>query len=303
MGRDLVKEYLLQLVVEKGASANTVESYRRDLEKLRRWSGARPVEQLGREDLSAWLRHLAEQGLSARSITRAVAAVRGFYRFLLVDGYRADDPTADLARPRSSPALPRALHLADVERLLAAPPEESLEGVRDRALLELLYATGLRASEIIALAPSDVDMERGLLLVRSGKGQKARHVPFGRSAQEALARYEQRLQRPARAHLFVDARGRGLTRQQVWRIVRRWADRVGVQATPHTFRHSFATHMLEHGADCRSVQMLLGHSDLAATQIYTHVTSARLRAVYDARHPRAHDGARRNAGEREAEQD
>lgn len=287
MGRDLIKEYLLQLVVEKGASANTVEAYRRDLERLRRWSGARPLELLRREDLSAWLRHLAEQGLSARSVERAIAAVRGFYRFLLIDGHRTDDPTADLVRPRSSPALPHALHIEEVERVLAAPSEDSLEGLRDRALLELLYATGLRASEIINLAPADVDMDRGLLLVRSGKGQKGRHVPFGRSAQEALARYEERLKRPARAYLFVDERGRRLTRQHVWRIVRRWADQAGVQATPHTFRHSFATHMMERGADCRSVQMLLGHSDLAATQIYTHVTSARLRAVYDAHHPRA----------------
>lgn len=290
MKRDLIGEYLAHLVVEKGFSDNTIAAYRRDLKALSDWAAPRPLEDLKREDIIAWVRWLAvDRGLQPRSIGRALAAVHSFYHFLQLDGYREDNPTADLRIPRKAFSLPVVLSTEDVERLLAGPNVETIEGVRDRAILELLYATGLRVSELVALAPEDIDFDRGLVLVRSGKGRKQRQVPCGRSALDWLRRYlELSGGGKKRRYLFASAAcGRALTRQQVWRLVRRYAEMAGFWATPHVLRHSFATHMIERGADCRSVQLLLGHADIETTQIYTHLTTRKLREVYDAHHPRA----------------
>jgi integrase/recombinase XerD len=295
MPRDLIREYLSYIRVEKGLSANSLESYRRDLSKLRAWAEGRgrAVEGLGREDLTQLFVSLAREGLAPRSIARAVSAVRGFYRFLLLDGHINADPTADLVTPQGAQKLPRFLTQEEMNRLLEAPDVATAEGLRDRAMLELLYATGLRVSELVSLGANDVDMDAAVLTC-TGKGSKQRRVPVGRSAVSWLEKY-----RAARRtllagkesnRLFVGAGGRPLTRQVVWALLKKHAHGAGVRGvTPHVLRHSFATHLLERGADTRSVQAMLGHSDLATTQIYTHVTSERLRATYEKCHPRAKD--------------
>ncbi|MDQ3806416.1 MAG: site-specific tyrosine recombinase XerD, partial [Acidobacteriota bacterium] len=272
--------------VEKGLAGNSVEAYRRDLGRLRAWAEARgrAVEALGKDDISQLMMSLARGGLAPRSTARVLTAARGFYRFLLLDGHASVDPTAETAAPQSGQKLPRFLTQEEVERLLAAPDVSTPEGARDRAMTELLYATGLRVSELVSLSVSSVDTERGVLQC-TGKGSKQRRVPVGRSALTWLQRYE-----PARrvlldgaesARLFVGPRGLPLSRQTFWATLRKYAERAGLRdVSPHVLRHSFATHLLERGADTRSVQAMLGHSDLQTTQIYTHVTGERLRAVY-----------------------
>jgi integrase/recombinase XerD len=299
MARDLIREYLLYLQVEKGLAASSVESYRGELEKLRAWAAARgrAPEGLGQEELKQFVMSLTRAGLSPRSVGRALSTVRGFYRFLLVDGHLTADPTANLMSPQAGQKLPRFLTEEEMGRLLDAPDVSTAEGVRDRTLMELLYATGLRVSELVSLTRRSIDLERGLLTC-TGKGSKQRHVPIGRGALEWLQKY----QASRRAllggrdseRLFVAGGGRALTRQAVWATLRDYAEGAGLRGvSPHVLRHSFATHLLEHGADTRSVQAMLGHTDLATTQIYTHVTGERLRNVYEKHHPRA----RRAAGE------
>jgi integrase/recombinase XerD len=294
MKRDLIREHLSYVQVEKGLSANSVASYRRDLAKLREWADARGrgVEELGKDDLSQLVMSLARGGLSARSVARTISAVRGFYHFLLLDGHLAQDPTADLVAPIAAQKLPRFLSPEEVERLIeAAGADETVEGVRDRAMVELLYATGLRVSELVGLETSNVEIDRGILSC-SGKGSKQRRVPLGRSSVAWLQNYMGvrglLLEGEESKRLFVGARGRPLTRQQVWSMLKRAAAKAEVPGvTPHVLRHSFATHLLAGGADTRSVQAMLGHSDLATTQIYTHVTGERLRETYERFHPRA----------------
>ncbi|HYN85867.1 MAG TPA: site-specific tyrosine recombinase XerD [Pyrinomonadaceae bacterium] len=293
MPRDLIREHLAYVQVEKGLSANSLESYRRDLEKLRRFaeSKGRGAEALGKEELKQFVMSLTRGGLAPRSAARTVSAVRGFFRYLLLDGHLSADPTADLVAPQSAQKLPRFLTQGDVARLLDAPDTSTHEGVRDRAMIELLYATGLRVSELVSLDTGSVDLDAGVLSC-SGKGSKQRRVPVGRDALAWLQRYA-----PARRalldgreskHLFVGPGGRALTRNFVWAMMKRYAVRAGLEGvSPHVLRHSFATHLLEHGADTRSVQAMLGHSDLATTQIYTHVTGERLRQTYERCHPRA----------------
>jgi len=296
MKRDLIREHLSYVQVEKGLSPNSIASYRRDLAKLRAWAEARGrgVEELGKEDLSRMVMSLSRDGLSPRSLARTISAVRGFYRFLLLDGHLAQDPTADLTAPIAAQKLPRFLTQEDVERLIEAAGADTDEGVRDRAMVEVLYATGLRVSELVSLETANVEIDRGVLSC-SGKGSKQRRVPLGRSAVSWLQKYlgvRARLLRGVESkRLFVGAKGRALTRQYVWAMLRRCAARAGVRGvTPHVLRHSFATHLLERGADTRSVQAMLGHSDLATTQIYTHVTGERLRQTYERCHPRARGG-------------
>jgi integrase/recombinase XerD len=293
MARDLIREHLAYTQVEKGLSANSLAGYRRDLEKLRRWAAERGREaaELGKEDLAQLVMALAREGLSPRSIGRFISAVRGFYRFLLLDGHITKDPTADLAAPLAPQKLPRFLTQEETERLLEAADAATPEGVRDRAILELLYATGLRVSELCGLGPDGVDVERGVVMC-TGKGSKQRRVPLGRSAISWLQRYAgaRRLLLGGREskRLFVGAEGREITRQFVWAMLKECARKAGLRdVSPHVLRHSFATHLLERGADTRSVQAMLGHSDLATTQIYTHVTGERLRSVYEKHHPRA----------------
>src|SRR5919205_814890 len=293
MPRDLIREYLSFLQVEKGLSKNSLESYRRDLARLRATAEAagREPHALTKADLTQFVMSLSREGLAPKSVGRALSAVRGFYRFLLPNAHIKADPTADIMAPHGAQKLPRFLTQHEMERLLEAPDASTPEGVRDRALIELLYATGLRVSELVSLNTSSVDVDRGVLFC-TGKGSKQRRVPVGRSALEWLQRYgaarRALLGGRESQRLFVGYLGRPLTRQNVWAMLKRAAEKVGIEGvTPHVLRHSFATHLLEHGADTRSVQAMLGHSDLATTQIYTHVTSERIRSVYERHHPRA----------------
>lgn len=293
MPRDLIREYLSFLQVEKGLSKNSLESYRRDLARLRAAAevAGREPHLLGKADLTQFVMSMSREGLAARSVARALSAVRGFYRFLLLDGHIKADPSADIARPQGGQKLPRFLTQEEMEKLLEAPDTTTPEGVRDRTLFELLYATGLRVTELVTLPASNVDVDSGVLHC-FGKGSKQRRIPIGRSAVSWLLRYQaaRRVLLAGREsqRLFVGYLGRPLSRQNVWAILKRAAEKSGIEGvSPHVLRHSFATHLLEHGADTRSVQAMLGHSDLATTQIYTHVTSERIRSVYERHHPRA----------------
>lgn len=292
---DLVGEFLNYLRVEKGASENTIESYRRDLAALARFLAQRGSSFLAadRDDLKDFPRRLAERGLSERSAARALSAARSFYKFLLVDGRIERDPTENLESPRPRRRLPRFLNASEVERLLAAPDRSSQLGLRDSAMLEVLYAAGLRVGELVRLRVSDLNLETGYLLC-AGKGNKERIVPLGRPAIEALERYlgEARgkiLKGKASDLLFPSVRGRALSRQQFWKLIKRYGRRAGIRSriTPHMLRHSFATHLLERGADLRSLQTMLGHVDISTTQIYTHVSRERLKEIYRRYHPRA----------------
>lgn len=291
----LVDAYLDHLRIERRLAAHTVESYSRDLAALGRFSDDRGVglATLTRQDLEAFVRQLMTRGLSPRSVARAVACTRGFYRFLVLDRHLAASPADDLRAPHAWPALPKFLTLEEVDRLLAQPDPTSPRGVRDRTLIELLYATGLRVSELLALRPADVNLDAGYLTC-SGKGGKQRIVPIGDEAAAWVRRYQQSarpalLRKGSPPRLFVNARGGPLSRVGFWKILKGYGRLAGLQRdlSPHVIRHSFATHLLDRGADLRAIQMMLGHADLSTTQIYTHVLEARLRAVYDRFHPRA----------------
>ena len=293
---ELADAYLNDLKAGRRLAANTVSSYARDLVLLEGFAVAREtrVDRLGRPDLEAFVRELMASGRAPRSVARIVACVRGFYRFLLLDGHVAANPADDLRAPRSWPALPRFLSTADVDLLLDQPDTTTAIGIRDRALIELLYATGLRVSELVSLQPNDLHLDAGYLTCL-GKGDKERLVPIGSAAVEWVRRY----QRSARSALlgprtsgrvFVNARGGvRLTRVGFWKKLKQYARQAGLprDLSPHVLRHSFATHLLERGADLRSIQTLLGHADLSTTQIYTHILAARLKAVYDECHPRS----------------
>jgi integrase/recombinase XerD len=292
---DLVDAYLSHLTVERRLSPHTIEGYGRDLAQLGEAAAGleQPVELLDRRALEQHVRQLMGEGRSPRSVARAVACLRGFYRFLVVSGRRQDNPAGDLRAPRAWKTLPKFLSIDEVDRLLQSPDTTEPRGLRDRALIELLYATGLRVSEMVNLRQQDLNLESGYLTC-TGKGRKQRLVPVGDEAAAWLTRYLQEgrpalLKRRASPRLFVNARGgAALTRVGFWKILKTYGKRAGVTSSisPHVLRHSFATHLLERGADLRAIQMMLGHSDLSTTQIYTHVLEARLRAVYDKFHPR-----------------
>ncbi|MBD0372739.1 MAG: site-specific tyrosine recombinase XerD [Pyrinomonadaceae bacterium] len=290
--RSLVREYLTYLQVEKGLAGNSLESYRRDLARLEDWAAraGKRVEELARTDLREWIASLSREGLAPRSVSRATSAARGFYRFLMLDGHIKRHPAEDLDTPQANAYLPRYLSEDEMERVLSAPDTATEEGLRDRAMLELMYASGLRISELISLKPSDVDMDAGLLSCH-GKGSKERRIPIGKSATRWLELYRAARLSRSRTHdprLFVNSLGAPLTRQSVWLTIKRYSERAGLEnVSPHTLRHSFATHLLQRGADSRSVQSLLGHSDISTTQIYTHMTDLHLRATYNRHHPRA----------------
>jgi integrase/recombinase XerD len=290
-----IDSYLGYLRDVRRLSPNTVESYARDLAALGAFADKKPtaIEALDRRDLEAFARHLMSSGLSPRSVARAIACVRGYYRFLLLDKRIARDPAEDLRAPRAWPALPKYLDLDDVDRLLAEPDTTSSRGIRDKALIELLYATGLRVSELLSLRPGDVNLDGGYLTC-IGKGDKQRIVPLGQVAAEWVRRYleegrPQLLKKRKSPWLFVNAKGGArLSRIGFWKLLKQYGIRAGVARalSPHVLRHSFATHLLERGADLRAIQMMLGHADLSTTQIYTHVLEARLRTIYDTYHPR-----------------
>lgn len=289
--RDLVREFLTYIQVEKGLSANTIQSYRRDIARLGAWAekNGRRIEKLERKDLREWVARMSREGLAPTSVSRAVSAARGFYRFLMLDGHIKRHPAEDLDTPQRLLHLPQFLNEEEIAALLASPDVKTDEGVRDRAILELMYATGLRVSELCALQTSSVDINTGLV-VCYGKGSKQRSVPVGKSAIGWLQKYlavRRSLDNEAKPNLFLH-RGRALTRQTAWSIVKTHAERAGVpDISPHTLRHSFATHLFQHGADTRSVQAMLGHADISTTEIYTHITDQHMRKAYDRFHPRA----------------
>jgi len=275
-------------------SPNTIESYARDLAGLAAFAekSGREVALLERRDLEAYVRSLMASGLSPRSTARAVACVRGFYKFRAVEQQMESSPADDLQAPRAWAALPKFLDLEEVDRLLAQPDVSTPRGLRDKALIAVLYATGLRVSELISLKLSNLHLQDGYLTC-IGKGDKERIVPVGQDATEWLQRYltdaRPRLVTGASPWLFVNARGTPLSRVGFWKLLKEYGIKAGIarNISPHVLRHSFATHLLDRGADLRAIQMMLGHADLSTTQIYTHVLEARLRAVYDRFHPRA----------------
>jgi len=286
--------YLAHLRVERGLLPATLESYARDLREYSDWLLARKIESLAQVTQVLVLQHLSalqRRGLSRASQARHLAAMRGLHRFAGAEGLAATDPTEGVEATRGARPLPDFLGVEEVDRLLAAPDASTPAGARDRAMLELLYASGLRVSELVALPVVAVDAQLGIVRVR-GKGGKERIVPVGQRAQEALAAYlggpRARLLRSRQSRdLFLTPRGRRMTRQGFWKLLGRHAAAAGLpDVHPHTLRHSFATHLLEHGADLRAVQAMLGHADIATTQIYTHVDRERLKAVL-AKHPRA----------------
>lgn len=278
--------------VEKGLAANSLASYRLDLQKLNT-ELKRAEKEATAEDLGRYVEGLYGQGMSARTVARHIATLRNFYGFLAREGEIAKDPTEFLASPRQWSTLPKYLNGAEVEALLEAPPADKPTGVRDRAMLQLLYATGLRVSELCQLPLSGVERQMGVLRV-TGKGDKQRLVPFGEHAKAALEGYladarPRLLKGRASKYVFVTARGSAMTRQRFWKLLKGYGRQVGIfrSLTPHVVRHSFATHLVEGGADLRSVQVMLGHADISTTQVYTHVARRRLREVVDQHHPRA----------------
>ena len=296
-----VLDFLGYLEFERGLSRNTLEAYRSDLLQLGTYLEREGVDVLDAEHthLAGFLTDLAaghddRPPVAPATLQRKAACLRSFYRHLRREGLLDRDPTADLRAPRKSQKLPHVLGRAEVQRLLAAPRGTDPHALRDRALLEVMYACGLRASEAIDLTLADLDVEAGVLRAR-GKGSKERLVPVGREAVAAVRAYLQRGRPPLvgladEPHLFVNHRGAGLTRQGLYKIVQRHARAAGLEGrmSPHTLRHTFATHLLAGGCDLRSVQEMLGHADVATTQIYTHVSAENLKDVYFRAHPRAH---------------
>jgi integrase/recombinase XerD len=293
----LIDTYLTHLTVERRLASNSIESYARDLNQLAHFAlgQGRSVESLSRQDLERFVRALMSEGRSPRSVAREVACVRGFYRFLVIDGRLPSSPADDLHPPRAWRVLPSYLSVDEVDALITQPDVTTPRGLRDRALIELLYATGLRVSELVGIRPADLNLEASFLTC-TGKGDKQRVVPIGDEAARWVARYLREgrpalLGRRSSPRLFVNAKGGGvgLSRVGFWKILKGYTAQAGLKASlsPHTLRHSFATHLLERGADLRAIQMMLGHADLSTTQIYTHVLEHRMRAVYDSCHPRA----------------
>lgn len=290
-----IHAFLSYIRVEKGLSPSTIAAYGCDLRKLALYSQKRKKSLLEwrRDDVVDFLSGLFRQRLDGRSVARHLVTVRNFFRFALAEGYVNEDPTLNVESPRFRKSLPNYLSLSEVDRLLAQPDQKSRLGLRDKAMIELLYSTGLRASELVGLRVGDLHMEMGCLRCL-GKGNKERLVPVGRPALAAVQEYL-RTSRPELLHgksspyLFLNLRGGRLGRIGFWQNLARYGRRAGlrIRISPHKLRHSFATHLLERGADLRSVQMMLGHADISTTQIYTHVAQERLKQVYKQHHPRA----------------
>jgi len=292
----LLAEFIDYLSVERGLAENTLASYRFDLEAYLSFCKKRQVggiHQAGRNTVMAYLFQLQLEGRLPSTISRHLASLKSFYCYLFREGTMPEDPVAGLESPRPAQKLPRVLSVAEVDSLLAQPRTGEPGGLRDKAMLELLYATGVRVSELVSLNPAHLNLENGFIRCL-GKGSKERIVPLGdvaaRCLGEYLARGRSKLTVAGKTEaLFVNRFGNRLTRQGFWKIIKKYALLAGIprQITPHTLRHSFATHLLENGADLRSVQEMLGHVDISTTQIYTHLTGKRVREVYDRSHPRA----------------
>lgn len=292
----LLESFVHYMAVERGLANNTLESYERDLTAyigfLER-TGVVDIQCVDPPAITGYLQDLRERGRASATVSRNVASIRAFHSFLVREGMTVHDPALDLPSPRQTRRLPRVMTADEVVQLLAQPVGASIIGVRDRAMLELLYATGLRVSELISLHVVDVNLSASFLQC-FGKGSKERIVPFGRLAVQAVTDYVRNarprlVKDPAQTALFVNHLGDPLTRQGFWKIIKKYAvdARIGKPITPHVLRHSFATHLLENGADLRAVQEILGHADIATTQIYTHLTNTRIKDVYAQAHPRA----------------
>ncbi len=297
--RKLVDEYIGHLSVERGASPNTLDAYRRDLHEYSEFLSARSVgdaDSVTRDDVLAFTASLRERGMAPSSIERKLSSVKGFHRFLVREGMTDNHPTARVPLPKVPERLPDVISVDEVERLLGQPFPDGAAGLRDRAILETLYGCGLRVSELVGLDTLDVDIEQGYLRV-VGKGDKERMVPLAGMASAALSGYvaagrprlhSRRSMGRATSAVFLSQRGARLSRQSVYAMVRAYGEKVGLEGLhPHTLRHSFATHMLEGGADLRALQEMLGHSDISTTQVYTHVDRRHIREEYVTTHPRA----------------
>jgi integrase/recombinase XerD len=293
---DLLDEFCDALWLEDGLSRNTLESYRRDLSKFAAWLQLQRSVQIldtTHADIQGFLAHLfTQQKAKATSTSRAISSLKRLFRYLLRQNKITTDPTLQIATPKLPRTLPKSLTEEDVELLLNAPDVESLLGMRDRTMFEVLYATGLRVSELVSLSVAQISLDMGVVRVM-GKGSKERLVPLGEEALDWLQKYKQEM-RPALLSgklsdaMFVTQRGEAMTRQMFWYLIKKHAKHAGIlkPLSPHTLRHAFATHLLNHGADLRVVQMLLGHSDISTTQIYTHVARERLKALHAKHHPR-----------------
>ena len=294
----VISSFLMHVRVEKGLSANTISAYKRDLYKFEEFARKRKLtlESVGRDDLVDFLAGLYRQKLESRTVARQLVTLRNFFRFAQIQDLIPEDPSINLESPKIRRHLPGYLRLEEVEKLLEQPDSKTPTGLRDRAMLEVLYSTGLRVSELISLGVSDLDAKVGCVRC-IGKGDKERIVPVGKKALGMVDKYlregRPQLLRNAKASsgpaLFVNRRGVALSRVGVWKILSAYGRRAGLRValTPHMLRHSFATHLLERGADLRSVQLMLGHADISTTQIYTHVVEERLKQIYKAHHPRA----------------
>jgi integrase/recombinase XerD len=293
-----ISSFVTHVKVEKGLSANTVEAYQRDLVRFEAFAKKRKLtlEAVSKDDLMDFLAGLYREKLESRTVARHLVTLRNFFRFAQIQDLIATDPTINMESPKIRRTLPGYLKLEDVEKLLNEPDQKTAMGIRDLAMLEVLYSTGLRVSELVGLRIGDLDSKMGC--VRTiGKGDKERIVPVGKKALTMVEKYlhEARPELLKKAKLsqspamFVNSRGRSLSRVGVWKILSGYGRRAGLRValTPHMLRHSFATHLLERGADLRSVQLMLGHADISTTQIYTHVVEERLKQIYKAHHPRA----------------
>lgn len=292
--KELFIEYL---TYEKGLSPNSVAAYRRDLEKFYAFLGKKGsfnrLEDIGRDDILEFLGWQLDNGLAHASVARSLSCLKTFYKFLQLEGYIEKNPTTNLENPKIKRKLPSVLSVEEINKLMQQPNVLTPLGIRDRAMLELMYGTGIRVSELLSLKLDDINMTAGFLRCM-GKGSRERIVPVNRTALEWVQRYLARarnflIKNHLEKALFVNANGRRMSRQGFFKILSRYADKAGIkkEVTPHTLRHSFATHLLENGADLRVVQELLGHADISTTQIYTHLTTSRLREIYNRCHPRA----------------
>ncbi|WP_319466855.1 site-specific tyrosine recombinase XerD [uncultured Pseudodesulfovibrio sp.] len=288
-----VDRYLEHILIEKGLSENSLSGYSQDLASLLAFLSAKSfrLEELTDQTLFLYLTYLRAKGLKSRSLARHLSSLRGFFSYAVAEKWYKEDPGHLLENPKLPKKLPEFLTRAEIARILDLPDGSTKLGMRDKAMLELLYAAGLRVSELIQMKVLDYDAQVGLLRV-FGKGSKERLVPIHYTAQDVLNRYLKQTRpsfKPAEDYMFLNRSGKGLTRQGVWKLIKKFAAKAEIKRSisPHTFRHSFATHLLEGGADLRTVQLLLGHADISATEIYTHIQSGRLKNIHQEYHPRS----------------
>ncbi len=295
--KDRLQQFVRYLSMERGLSGSTVESYERDLAAFLHHTEANGLtkpESVEKHHIAAYLQHLKQSGKAVATISRSVSAIRAFYKYLVSERIIAIDPAAHMQTPKQEKRLPQVMSVSDVDTLLAAPKTDTPAGIRDRAMLELLYATGIRVSELISLDEEHINLEMGFIRC-VGSGGKERIIPLGRMAADALRAYADSARghfvKPQREEqsLFLNHLGTRMTRQGFWKIIKKYARESGItkDIAPHTLRHSFAAHLIENGADLRAVQEMLGHADISTTQVYAQVTKARMKDVYDRTHPRA----------------